>query len=160
MCGSMADIQSAAAEIRRGKKEEERTNHTWCGACANLECRSETCCARLAGNTGPKKSPKSRHLGTIAQLCRTIIFTTKACIDNGKKLVKQQYLLYMSPKYVNFGPLAAEIGPVVWGTPANFNGFRVLTALLHGTDKLCGVEQRSPPIIRQGGHHVGYWSTF
>jgi len=26
MCGSMADIQSAAAEIRRGKKEEERTN--------------------------------------------------------------------------------------------------------------------------------------
>jgi len=24
---------------------------------------------------------------------------------------------------VNFGPLAAEIDPVVWGTPANFNGF-------------------------------------
>jgi len=34
---------------------------------------------------------------------------------------------------VNFGPLAAEIGPVVWGTPVNFNGFRVLAALLHGT---------------------------
>ena len=34
---------------------------------------------------------------------------------------------------VNFGPLAAEIGPVVMGTPANFNGFRVLAALLHGT---------------------------
>jgi len=32
---------------------------------------------------------------------------------------------------VNFDPLAAEIGPVVWGTPANFNGFRVLAALLH-----------------------------
>jgi len=29
MCGSMADIQSAAAEIRRGKKrKKERTNHT------------------------------------------------------------------------------------------------------------------------------------
>jgi len=31
MYGSMADIQSAAAEIRRGKKEEEeeeRTNHS------------------------------------------------------------------------------------------------------------------------------------
>jgi len=30
MCGGMADIQSAAAEIRRGKKEEddERTNHS------------------------------------------------------------------------------------------------------------------------------------
>jgi len=34
---------------------------------------------------------------------------------------------------VNFGLLAAEIHPVVWGTPANFNGFRVLAALLHGS---------------------------
>jgi len=34
---------------------------------------------------------------------------------------------------VNFGLLAAEIGPVVWGTTANFNGFRALAALLHGT---------------------------
>jgi len=33
---------------------------------------------------------------------------------------------------VNFGPLAAEIDPVVWGTPANFNRFHVLAALLHG----------------------------
>jgi len=41
---------------------------------------------------------------------------------------------------VNFGPLAAEIDPVVWGTPANFNGFRVLAALLHGTTVL-GVSQ-------------------
>jgi len=30
---------------------------------------------------------------------------------------------------VNFSPLAAEIGPVVWGALANFNGFRVLAAL-------------------------------
>jgi len=34
---------------------------------------------------------------------------------------------------VNFGPLAAEIVSLVWGTPANFNGFRALAALLHGT---------------------------
>ena len=33
---------------------------------------------------------------------------------------------------VNFSPLAAEIDPVVWDTPANFNGFRALAALLHG----------------------------
>jgi len=32
---------------------------------------------------------------------------------------------------VNIGKLAAEIGPVVWGTPANINGFRVLAALLY-----------------------------
>jgi len=47
-----------------------------------------------------------------------------------KKLVKQQYLLQMSPHY---GELAAEIDPVVWGTPANFNWFRILAALLHGS---------------------------
>ena len=53
---------------------------------------------------------------------------------------------------VNFDPLAAEIISLVWGTPANFNGFGVLAALLHGilvlaSAKLCGVEQRAPPIF-------------
>jgi len=55
---------------------------------------------------------------------------------------------------VNFSPLAAEICWRVWGTPANFNGFRVLaSALLHGTPavgvsqslRLFGVEQTAPP---------------
>jgi len=59
------------------------------------------------------------------------IFATKASIDNLKKLTKQQYVLQMSPQYGNFGPLTAEIGPVFWGTPANFNCYRVLAALLH-----------------------------
>ena len=31
---------------------------------------------------------------------------------------------------VNFGPLVAEIDRRVWGTPANFNGFRILASLL------------------------------
>jgi len=31
---------------------------------------------------------------------------------------------------VNSGPLAAELGLPVWGTPENFNGFRVLASLL------------------------------
>ena len=30
----------------------------------------------------------------------------------------------------NFGPVAAEIVSLVWGAPANFNGFRVLASLL------------------------------
>jgi len=34
---------------------------------------------------------------------------------------------------VNFGILAAEIVSGVWGTPATFNGFCVLAALLHGS---------------------------
>ena len=53
---------------------------------------------------------------------------------------------------VNFRPLAAEIGSGVWGTPTNFNGFRVLkrycTVLQQwASGKLCGVEQRAPPIF-------------
>jgi len=41
---------------------------------------------------------------------------------------------------VNFGILTAEIRWRVWGTHANFNGFRVLAALLHGT-LVVGVSQ-------------------
>jgi len=50
---------------------------------------------------------------------------------------------------VNFGPLAVEIGPVVSGTPANFNGFRVLAVLLHGTPVL-GVSQTAA--LNRGRH--------
>jgi len=41
---------------------------------------------------------------------------------------------------VNFGPPAAEIISLVWGTPANFNGFHVVAALLHGTPVM-GISQ-------------------
>jgi len=66
---------------------------------------------------------------------------------------------------VNFGPLAAEIISLVWGTPANFYGFRVLAALLHGTPVL-GISQtlwhwtEGATYIQQGGHHVGHWPIF
>ena len=66
---------------------------------------------------------------------------------------------------VNFGPLAAKICWRVWGTPANFNGFRVLAALLHGIPVL-GISQtlrrwtEGATCIRQGGHYIGHWPTF
>jgi len=50
---------------------------------------------------------------------------------------------------VNFVPLAAEVISLVWGTPANFNGFRVLAALLHGTPAV-GVSQTS--VLNKGRH--------
>jgi len=61
---------------------------------------------------------------------------------------------------VNFGLLAAEIISVVWGTPGNFSGFRVLAALLHGTlvvgvSKICGIEQRAPPIFSRAAIMLG-----
>ena len=133
---------------------------TWCGPSANLECRSETCCARLAENAGPKKSPKIGHLGTITQLCRAISLQLRHVSTIGKKLVKQQYLLHMSPAYGELCPLAADINPVVWGTAANFNGLCVLAALLHstvimGVTKLCGVEHSAPPIFSRAAITLG-----
>jgi len=68
---------------------------TWCGLSANLECRSEIYCARLAANTGRKKSPQSRHLGTILQICWAISLQLRHVSTIGKKLVKQQYVLHM-----------------------------------------------------------------
>ena len=81
-------------------------------------------------NTGHKIA-KNRHLGTIAQLCRAMSSQLRHVSTLGKKLVKQQYLPHTCPhNMVDFGPLAAEIDPVVWGISANFNWFRVLALLL------------------------------
>jgi len=60
------------------------------------------------------------------------IFATRHVSKIGKKIVRQQYLPTRPHNMVNFGPLAAEIVSLAWGTLANFNGFRVLAALLQG----------------------------
>jgi len=59
--------------------------HRWCGLSANLRCRSEMCCTRLAENAGRKKSPKSRHLRTIVQHCRAISLQLRHLSTIGKK---------------------------------------------------------------------------
>ena len=101
--------------------------HTWCGLSANLGCRSETCCTRLTENTGHKKLPKIRRLSTIVQLCRAIMSPQLRHISTvGKNFLSSNISSRCPHNMVNFGPLAAEIGPVVWGTPANFNGFHAL----------------------------------
>ena len=113
-------------------------------------------------NGGGSKAAKI-IIGTINHSNIGYIFATKAHIDNRKKLAN------ISPtcpyNMVNFDVLAAEIVSLVWGTPANFNGFRVLAALLHGTLVL-GVSEtllrltEGATYIRQGGHHIGHWPTF
>ena len=108
-----------------------------------------------------KKSP-SRHHCTTSSGC---VFTTKACINKRKKNLLNSNPSSTCPhNMVNFGPLMAEIRRWVWGTPANFNGFRVL-ALLHGT-VVVGISQtlqrwtEGAICLWQGGHHVGHWPTF
>jgi len=68
------------------------------------------------------------------------IVANEAGIDNRKKLLSSNMSSRCPHNMVNFSQLAAEIGLPVWGTPANFNGFRVLAALLHGTP-VVGVSQ-------------------
>ena len=65
----------------------------------------------------------------------------------------------------NFGPLTAEIGSGVCGTPANFNGFRVLAALLNGTvvvgvSQTLRIEQRAPPVFDRAAITLGIGPYF
>ena len=61
------------------------------------------CDTRLTENAGPKVA-KNRHLGTIAQLCWAISSQLRHVSTIRKKLVKQQYVLKMSPKYDEHRP--------------------------------------------------------
>jgi len=80
-----------------------------------------------------------------------------------KKVLSSDMSSRSPDNMVNFGLLAAEIGQVVWGTPPNFNGFRVLAALLHGS-QVVGVSQtlrhwtEGTTYVRQGVHHVAHSS--
>jgi len=74
-----------------------------------------------------KKSPSAHYRSNLSGC----IFTTKACIDNRKKFLNRTISSRCPHNMANFGPLTAEIRWRVWGTPANFNGLRVLASLLH-----------------------------
>jgi len=72
---------------------------------------SETCCTRLAENSGCTNLPKNLKKNLLSSNI------SSTCPHN----------------MANFGPLAAEIGPVVWGTQPISTGFafwqRYCTAL-------------------------------
>jgi len=55
------------------------------------------------------------------------------CRQSEKNLLSSNISSTCLYNMVNFSPLATEIVSLVWGTPANFNGFCILAALLHGT---------------------------
>jgi len=138
---------------------------TWCCLSAKLECRFEMCCKRLAGNTGRKKDAKNRHLSTIAQLCWAISSQLRHVLTIGKNLLSSNMSSRCPYNMVNFGPLTAEIDWRVWGIASYLNGYRVLAALLHGS-QVVGVSQtlrrwtEAATYVRQCDHHVGHWPTF
>jgi len=82
------------------------------------------------------------HLRVTYGQCIYMSFGSKVMVDRFNRFARlttvtdrQSMLIGQLPpprKGAPQPPTAAEIDPVVWGTPANFNGFRVLAALLHG----------------------------
>jgi len=96
-----------------------------CVPSANLTCRSEMC-----WKCTTQKTPKIRHLGTIAQLCRAISSQLRHLLTIEKNSLNSSISSTCPHNMVNFGLLTAEICWRVWGTPANFNWFRVLASLL------------------------------
>jgi len=103
------------------------------------------CCTRLAGNTGRKKSPPAYH----HKLCLAISSQLRHVSTIGKKVLNSNTSSTCTYNMAKFGPLTAEIGSGVCSTPANFNGFRVLAALLHGT-LVVGVSQTAA--LNRGRH--------
>ena len=75
---------------------------TWCGLSANLACRSETCCMRLAENTGHKKSSKmsSAHHRTT---CRAISSQLRHVSTMGENLLSSNTSSTCPHNMVNFG---------------------------------------------------------
>jgi len=113
------------------------------------------CCTRLAGNAGRKNDAKNRHhLCTIENFVGLSLRNEGVYRQSEKNLLNSNISPTRFHNMANFGPLAAEIRWRVWGTLANFNGFRFFAALLHVT-LLVGATY-----VRQGGHHVGHWPTF
>ena len=111
-----------------------------------------------------QKIAKIRRLGTVAQLYRPISSQLSNVSTIGK-LLNSNVSPTCPHNMVNFGPLTAEICWRVWGTPANFNGFRILAALLHGIVVVDVIQTlrrwtEGATYIPQGDHHVGHWPTF
>jgi len=69
--------------------------------------------------------PKIRHLRTIAQFCRAVSSQLRHISTIGKTLLNSNISSRRPHNMANVGTLMAEICLPVWGTPANFNRFRV-----------------------------------
>ena len=109
-----------------------------------------------------QKSPSRHHRTNLSGY----IFATKARIDNRKKNLLSSNMSFTCPyNMVNFGPIAAEIGLPVWGTPPNLKWVSRLGSIT-ARHLVVGVSQtlrrwtEGATCVRQGDHHVRHWPTF
>ena len=88
----------------------------------------------------PKKSPKIAIWAPWHNFVGLYLGNQGTYRQSEKKFLSSNISCTCPHNMVNFGLLAAEILSLVWGTPGDFNGFRVLAALLHG-NLVAGVSQ-------------------
>jgi len=112
MCQSTVDIQPAAAEIRRGKKRKKK-----------IETTGQKYNGPPIIYGGHKKSPKIAIWAPSHNFVGRYLRNKGAYRQSEKNLLSSNMSSRRSHNMVNFGPLTAEIGSGVWGTPAYFNGF-------------------------------------
>jgi len=120
---------------------------------------------RIAENTGRKKVAKNRHLGTIAQLCRAISSQLRHISTIRKKVVKQQYVLHMSPQYGELRPTSGWDRLTCLGYPCKFQlvsrlGSVTARHLVVGVSQTLRRWTEGATYNRQGDHHVGHWPIF
>jgi len=123
--------------------------YTWCGLSA--EFRMLVWTVLHAGRWKYKTQKIAKKSLSVHRPTKLsgYIFAIKACIDKGKNFLNNNISSASPHNTVNVGPLTAEIGWRVWGTPANFNGFRVFASLLH---------RRRSPEAKQTLHDVWPYS--
>jgi len=109
---------------------------------------------------------KNRHLRTIVQLCRAISSQLRRVSTIGKtNLLSSNMSSRCPPQYGELSPTSGWDRSCSLELPANFNGFRVLAALLHSS-QVVSVSQtllrwtEGATCVQQGDHHVGHWPTF
>jgi len=108
-----------------------------------------------------KKSPSGHHRINLSGY----MFAIKARNDNREKVLSSNTSSTCPHNMVNFGQLAAEIGPVVWAPQLISTGFetwqRYCRALQYrASAKLYGVEQRAPPIFGRAAITLGIGPHF
>ena len=108
-----------------------------------------------------QKSPSGHHRTTLSGY----IFATKVHIDNWKKLVKQQYVLHMSPQYGELRPTSGWDRLTSLGYTCKFQlvsrlGSVTARHLVVVVSQTWRHWTEGATYIRQGDHHVGHWPTF
>jgi len=130
--------------------------HTWCGLSANLECMSEM----LHAARWKYRTQKIAILAPSHKSVGLYLRSWGMYRQSEKNLLNIDTSSTCPHNMVNFRLLMAEICWRVWGTPSNFNGFRVLAVLLHGT-LVVGVSQtlrrwtEAPPIFGRATTTLG-----